>query len=224
MDGVVENILHLKQSLPEHVKLIPISKTMPDEKILQAWSAGFKVFGENKVQELMRKQQSLPDDIQWHMVGHLQSNKVKYIAAFVHLIHGIDSLKLLKIINKEAGKCRRIIRGLFQIHIASEETKFGFNPEEVHKVLSSEEYAAMENIKIVGVMGMATYTDDTEQVRREFQKLHSIYLDLKKTFFPEDPGFCEISMGMSGDYSIAIEEGSTMIRIGSMIFGPRQQK
>jgi hypothetical protein len=218
---VAENIARLMDSLPEGVKLIPISKTMPEELIMQGWSAGYKVYGENKVQELTRKYEKLPKDIEWHMVGHLQTNKVKYIAPFVHLIQGVDRMKVLRVMNTEAQKTGRILRGLFQIHIAQEETKFGFDEEELLELLQSEAYGSISNVQMVGVMGMATFTDDSSQVRKEFQQLYRVFQRLKRDYFSADPDFNEISMGMSNDYKIALEEGSTMVRIGSLIFGPR---
>jgi len=219
--SVAENIARLKESLPEGVKLIPISKTMPEERIMEAWSAGYKIFGENKVQELTRKFENLPKDIEWHMVGHVQTNKVKYMAPFVHLIQAVDRLKVIQTMDREAQKAGRILQGLFQIHIAEEETKFGFNEIELLELLQSKEYMELKHIKMVGVMGMATFTDDTAQVRKEFRHLYRVFRKIQQDYFVQDPEFKEISMGMSGDYNIAIEEGSTMIRIGSLIFGPR---
>lgn len=219
--SVAENIARLKESLPEGVKLIPISKTMPEERIMEAWSAGYKIFGENKVQELTRKFENLPKDIEWHMVGHVQTNKVKYMAPFVHLIQAVDRLKVIQTMDREAQKAGRILQGLFQIHIAEEETKFGFNEIELLELLQSKEYMGLKHIKMVGVMGMATFTDDTAQVRKEFRHLYRVFRKIQQDYFVQDPEFKEISMGMSGDYNIAIEEGSTMIRIGSLIFGPR---
>lgn len=221
MGLISDNIQSFLGKIPENVQLIPISKTKPNELILDAWESGFKVFGENKVQELTRKYEELPKDIQWHMVGHLQSNKMKYIAPFVHLVHGIDSFKLIKIMEKEAKKAGRVMNGLFQLHIASEETKFGFSQDEIFEILDSGEFAEMEHVRMTGVMGMATLTNDENAIRKEFKELYRIYRNIKSGYFQNDENFKEISMGMSGDYKIAIEEGSTMIRIGSAIFGER---
>ena len=220
MNEVLRNIEDLEKSIPDQVKLVPISKTMPNEKILEAWSGGFKVFGENKVQELQTKYQELPKDIEWHMVGHLQSNKVKYIAPFVHLIHGVDSMKLLRTINKEGQKNNRLIKGLFQMRIASEETKFGLERKELEDILLSAEYSDMRYVKMIGVMGMATFTDDKNQIKKEFDLLKSTFDNLKQ-HQTENCKLETISMGMSGDYELAIESGSTMIRVGSSIFGSR---
>lgn len=221
MNNVSENIQKLLEEIPSHINLIPISKTKPEEIILEAYNSGFKIFGENKVQEIVRKHENLPVDIEWHMVGHMQTNKVKYLAPFIHLVHGIDSLKLLKIVNKEAVKAGRTINTLLQIHIASEETKFGFSKEEVYSLLDSADFRILHNVKIMGVMGMATYTSDQSQIRKEFQGLFKFFERVKTEYFLEDSDFKEISMGMSADYKIAIDEGSTMIRIGSLIFGNR---
>ncbi len=223
MGLISDNIQSFLEKIPENVQLIPISKTKPNDMILDARQHGFKVFGENKVQELVRKYEELPKDIQWHMVGHLQSNKMKYIAPFVHLLHGVDSFKLIKIMNKEAKKAGRILNGLFQLHIASEETKFGFSPDEIFGILDSREYAEIENVRMIGVMGMATLTNDEKVVSKEFKELYSTYRDLKSRYFQNDESFKEISMGMSGDFEIAIKEGSSMIRIGSAIFGERHK-
>lgn len=218
---ITKNLHNIKQELPDQVLLVAVSKTKPVEDLQEAYTAGQRVFGENKVQELEQKWSILPKDIQWHMIGHLQTNKVKYIAPFVHLIHAVDSLKLLKTINKEAQKNNRTINCLLQFHIADEQTKFGLSLEEAQQLLTSSEYLQLENIKIVGVMGMATFTNDTTQVRNEFKTLKSIFQQLKNDIFVQQPDFKEISMGMSGDYAIAIEEGSTMVRVGSNIFGSR---
>jgi len=218
---IAENIHRFKNDLPEGVKLIAITKTKPNEEILEAYNAGHKVFGENKVQELVSKYESLPGDIEWHMVGHLQSNKVKYIAPFVHLIHGVDRSKLFNVIDKEGKKNNRVLDILMQFHIATEETKFGFNMQEAKDLLDSEFFKGYEHIRVRGVMGMATFTEDMEQVRTEFKELVNAFNELKKNYFSDDPGFTEISMGMSNDYQVAIEEGATMVRIGSLIFGKR---
>jgi len=220
--SVTENIRWFTQeALPREVKLVAVTKTKPNEVIREAYEAGHKIFGENKVQELVDKYEDLPKDIEWHMIGHLQSNKVKYIAPFVSLIHGVDKPKLMKVIDKEGRKNNRVIDVLLQFHIASEETKFGFDYREAEQMLTSEEYGQYEFVRIRGVMGMATFTDDMTRVRNEFQQLVQIFRDLKSRFFVDDEGFKEISMGMSNDYPVAIEEGSTMVRIGSLIFGER---
>ncbi|NOQ24596.1 MAG: YggS family pyridoxal phosphate-dependent enzyme [Bacteroidales bacterium] len=219
--GVSENIKHfLSNEIPSNVKLVAVSKTKPIDAIREAYQSGYKIFGENKVQELADKYNELPKDIEWHMIGHMQSNKVKYIAPFVSLIHGIDSFKLLSVINKEGEKNNRKINCLLQFHIAKEETKFGLSIEEAKEFLQSEEFKKLNNITICGVMGMATYTENEEAIRSEFKELVYIFNELKNTFFPVSD-FKEISMGMSGDYKIAIEEGATMVRIGSLLFGAR---
>ncbi|HET6556904.1 MAG TPA: YggS family pyridoxal phosphate-dependent enzyme [Prolixibacteraceae bacterium] len=219
--SVAENIDKIKATLPAHVQLVAVSKTKPNELILEAYHHGQKIFGENKVQEMTGKYESLPKDIEWHFIGHLQTNKIKYIVPFVHLIHGVDTFKLLKSIDSEAKKAGRIISCLMQFHIAEEETKFGLSIEEATEILDSEEFKKLHNIRLCGVMGMATYTEDENQVRKEFALLKSYFDHLKSKYFASDAGFREISMGMSGDYLLAIEEGSTMIRIGSNIFGER---
>ncbi|WP_372933181.1 YggS family pyridoxal phosphate-dependent enzyme [Mariniphaga sediminis] len=219
-----KNISEIKKTLPAGVKLVAVSKTKPIEVIQDAYQTGHKIFGENKAQELTQKHEVLPKDIEWHFIGHLQSNKTKYIAPFVNMIHGIDSFKILKTVNKEARKNNRVIPCLLQFHIAQESTKFGFSEEEAREMLESETFAAMKNVTIAGVMGMATFTDDEQQVRNEFKSLKSIFEKLKNNYFPNEPQFKEVSMGMSDDYSVAVEEGSTIVRIGSIIFGARQIK
>ena len=209
--------------LPDRVKLVAVSKTKPEKMLMEAYDCGQRAFGENKVQEMVRKQEALPKDIEWHFIGHMQTNKVKYIIPFVNLIHGVDSFKLLKTIDAEAKKANRIMPCLLQFHIAEEETKFGFSIGEVEEILKSEEFRKLKNILISGVMGMATYTDDEIQVRKEFASLKTYFNKLKSDFFAEIPEFKEISMGMSGDFRVAIEEGSTIVRIGSTIFGERNQ-
>lgn len=218
---VKENLAEIKSKLPDHVTLVAVSKTKPNELIQEAYAAGQRVFGENKVQEMTAKHESLPKDIEWHMIGHLQTNKVKYMAPFVHLVHSVDSLKLLKEINKQAKKKERIQGVLLQFHIAKEDTKFGLSFEEAEILLQSESYISMENIEIKGVMGMATFTENVEQVKSEFNELKTIFDKLQSNYFKNTPTFKEISMGMSGDYQLAIECGSTMIRVGSSIFGNR---
>lgn len=211
--SVKQNLDQLKNNLPPRVTLVAVSKTKPDELILEAYNCGQKDFGENYVQELVDKHQRLPKDINWHFIGHLQSNKVKYIAPFVYLIHGVDSLKLLKEINKEAIKNNRIINCLLQLHIATEETKFGLNTQEAIEIMDAYNKGLLTNIKIIGLMGMASNTSDETQIRKEFKTL--------KSFANQYPNLTVLSFGMSSDYKIALEEGSTMLRIGSTIFGER---
>lgn len=219
--GVVENLKAIKTDLPGHVTLVAVSKTKPDEMILDAYYAGHRDFGENKVQDLVAKHERLPGDIRWHMIGHLQSNKVKYLASFVHMIHGVDSMKLLLLINKEARKNDRIIDCLLQIHIAGEDTKFGLSGEEVFDLVRSESFKELENIRIRGLMGMASYTENSDQIRKEFRHLSRIFGELKASVFLGTESFDQRSFGMSGDYQLALEEGSTLVRIGSLIFGSR---
>ncbi len=201
--------------------LVAVSKTKPNEAILRLYEQGQRIFGENRVQELTQKYETLPKDIEWHLIGHLQTNKVKYIAPFVQLIHSVDSLKLLQEIDKQAAKNDRTIDCLLQMYIADENTKFGLSEIEAFDLLDTNAYADMQHIRIVGVMGMATFTNDTTQVRNEFKQLKYIFKQFKQKYFAEKDYFKEISMGMSGDYRIAIEEGSTMVRIGSLLFGNR---
>ena len=219
--SIKTNLLNLFHTIPAHVKLVAVSKTKPVEDLKEAYDAGQRIFGENKVQDLTAKQAVLPEDIDWHFIGHMQTNKVKYIAPFIGLIHGVDSLKLLKEINKQALKNNRVIDCLLQFHIAEESTKFGLTSEEALELLNSAEYYSMENIRFTGVMGMSTFTSDKAKVRQEFKNLKQKYDQLKADFFKDDDHFKEISMGMSGDYQIAIEEGSTMLRIGTIVFGLR---
>jgi len=219
--SIAENLAKVKRDIPENVKLVAVSKTKPNNDILEAYATGHKIFGENKAQELVGKYESLPKDIEWHFIGHLQSNKVKYIAPFIDLMHGIDSLKILKVINKEAKKNERVIKCLLQFHIAEEETKFGLSVDEAKDILESEAYANMQHIIITGVMGMATFTDEEAKIRKEFRNLKTIFETLKSSYFSTENNFCEISMGMSDDYQIAMGEGSTIVRVGSKIFGAR---
>ncbi len=219
---IKNNVLAFSEKLRStNCKLVAVSKTKPNEVILEAYQAGQRVFGENKVQEMTEKHQSLPDDIEWHMIGHLQRNKVKYIAPFVSLIHSVDSMKLLKEVNKQAAKNDRTIEVLLQIHIAEEDTKFGLDKNELFELVHDIELPEMKNIKVVGLMGMATFTENQEQIRREFKMLKDLFIEIKKEYTPENVQIRELSMGMSGDYEIAIEEGSTLIRVGSSIFGSR---
>lgn len=215
--SISENLKNLKKELPEHVTLVAVSKTRPVNDLMEAYNSGQRIFGENKIQEMTEKWQQMPEDVEWHMIGHVQRNKVKYMAEFVSLIHGVDSLKLLKEIEKQAAKHDRVIPCLLQIHIAEEDTKFGLSEEEAIALLGSEELQAMKHVKIIGLMGMATFTDDKDQVKREFQSLKSLFGKLSQN----KPEIKVLSMGMSGDYAIAINCGSTMVRIGSSIFGAR---
>ena len=205
----------------KNVKLVAVSKTKPTTDIMALYEKGQRIFGENKVQELTDKADELPKDIEWHMIGHLQRNKVKYIAPFVNLIHAVDSLRLLKEINKQAKKANRVIPCLLQMHIAEEDSKFGLDQAELEELLESEAYRNMEHVSIQGLMGMATFTEDQEQVKREFAGLNSLFEQVKQQYFADQPEFKELSMGMSGDYELAIEVGSTMVRIGSLLFGER---
>jgi len=218
--SIAENISGIKKEIPSRVTLVAVTKTYPVDVILQAYNAGHKIFGENRVQELVSKHEQLPKDIEWHLIGHLQTNKVKMIAPFVSLIHSVDSLKLLKEINKCAEKENRVIDCLLQIYIAKEETKFGLSFEEADEILHSEELKQMKNIRIAGLMGMATLTDNEQQIRNEFRSLKVFYDSLKN----QVSSIKTLSMGMSSDYKIAIEEGSNLIRVGSLIFGERQHK
>lgn len=216
-----EKYLEFRKQLTSEVKLVAVSKTKSEEEILKLYDEGQRIFGENKVQELVRKAENLPEDIEWHMIGHLQSNKVKYIAPFVNLIHAVDSLKLLRTINKEAVRNNRKINCLIQVHIAQEETKFGLSEEELLVFLDELKKDEFASVIISGLMGMATFTDNFMQVKEEFRNLKLIFEEIKVQYFKDDPHFKELSMGMSDDYLIAIEEGATMIRIGSLIFGIR---
>lgn len=217
MSSITENLNNINNSIPPQVTLVAVTKTKPITDILEAYGAGHRDFGENKIQEMTQKWESLPKDIRWHMIGHIQRNKVKYMAPYVSLVHGVDSLRLLKEINKEAKANQRTIHCLLQVHIAEEDTKFGFNETELMDLISSGELNSLPNIKIVGLMGMATFTNDMRQVEKEFKHLKNILERIKAT----NPQITELSMGMSGDYEIAIAEGSTMIRLGSSIFGIR---
>lgn len=217
---IAESIQAIEQKIKNRARLIAVTKTKPVAMLQDAYEAGARLFGENKVQEMAEKQPQLPSDIEWHLIGHLQSNKVKYIASFVSLIHSIDSLKLLQEVNKQALKNGRVIDCLLQIHIADEETKFGMLAEEAEALLQSETLNDLQNVRIIGLMGLATNTDDAEQVRREFRTLKQLF-DTLATIQTAQVQFSELSMGMSGDYEIAVEEGSTLVRVGSAIFGAR---
>jgi len=220
MPSIAENIAQIKSGLKPGTRLIAVTKTKPEEMLMEAYQAGSKLFGENKVQEMATKYEALPKDIEWHMIGHLQTNKVKYIASFVSLIHSVDSLKLLKEINKEAIKNNRTINCLLQIFIAREETKFGLSEEEAAEILNSEELRSYKSVRIIGLMGMASNTDDETKIRTEFHGLKNLFESLKQ-YESGQIEMQELSMGMSSDYPIAVEEGSTLVRVGSAIFGSR---
>ena len=214
---IAQNLNKIKSQLPPHVTLVAVSKTKPVADLMEAYNAGQRIFGENKIQEMTDKWEQMPKDIEWHMIGHVQSNKVKFMAEYVSLIHGVDSLKLLQEINKQAKKHNRVIDCLLQIHIAEEETKFGLDEEELNHILTSDDFKSLENIRIVGLMGMATFTENTTQIEKEFNHLKTIFDKLKT----QNSELKTLSMGMSGDYQLAISCGSTMVRIGSSIFGTR---
>jgi len=216
-----ENLHHLMLEIPPGVKLVAVSKTQPVETMQTLYNLGQRNFGENKVQELVTKQPQLPEDILWHFIGHLQRNKVKFVVPIASLIHSIDSFRLLREVNKEACRISKRVNCLLQFHIATEETKFGLDWEEAVTMLTSSDFSELKNVAICGVMGMATYTDNQALVRQEFRQLNMIFDELKKSYFGESPDFKEISMGMTSDYLIAIEEGSTLVRIGTMLFGFR---
>ncbi len=215
--SIPQNLNNIKSQLPEHVTLVAVSKTKPVSDLMEAYNAGQRIFGENKIQEMVDKHEQMPNDVQWHMIGHVQRNKVKYMAEFVSLIHGVDSFKLLKEINKQAKKHDRVINCLLQIKIASEDSKFGMTTEEARDILTSEAFKELKNIKVVGLMGMATFTDDDTQLQKEFRLLKTVFDEFKI----QNSEFKIISIGMSSDYKLAIDCGSTMVRIGSSIFGVR---
>ncbi|AXG74343.1 YggS family pyridoxal phosphate-dependent enzyme [Flavobacterium arcticum] len=218
---IKDNLHNIKSSLPENVTLVAVSKTKPVADLMEAYEAGQRIFGENKIQEMTDKWEQMPKDIEWHMIGHVQTNKVKYMAPFVSLVHGVDSLKLLKEINKQAKKNERVINCLLQMHIAEEETKFGMDEQELHTLLNSDEFKQLDNIKVAGLMGMATFTDNQEQVKKEFTQLKTIFDTYANKPLTDNCQLSTLSMGMSGDYTLAIACGSTMVRIGSSIFGSR---
>lgn len=220
--SILNNLNAIRAQLPQNVTLVAVSKTRPAAEILEAYNAGQRIFGENKIQEMSEKFEALPKDIEWHMIGHVQTNKVKSMAAFVSLVHGVDSLKLLQEINKQAAKHNRVIDCLLQMHIAREETKFGLDEAELLELLDSGVFASLKNIKVKGLMGMATFTEDQVLIKSEFKYLKSVFETLKQRPHGENFAPAILSMGMSGDYKPAIECGSTMVRIGSSIFGPRQ--
>jgi len=215
--SITQKLNTIKENLPEQVTLVAVSKTKPIVHIQEAYDAGQRIFGENKIQEMTQKWEAMPKDIKWHMIGHVQRNKVKYMAEFVSLIHGVDSFKLLKEINKQALKHNRIINCYLQMHIAEEDTKFGLDENELNTIIESEDFQNLKNVKVIGLMGMATFTDNVDQVHKEFNQLNTIYKEVQTKL----KGLNILSMGMSGDYKIAISEGSTMVRIGSSIFGSR---
>lgn len=219
--SVRENLLQVKSQVPDNVCLIAVSKTKPVEAIQEAYDCGQRVFGENKAQEMRDKHAVLPQDIQWHMIGHLQENKIKYIIPYVTMIHSIDSLKLLKEVNKKAIQCERVVDCLIEMDISHEDSKFGLSIEELRDMLESEDFQAMNNVRICGLMGIGSITDDREKTRQEFRNLKNMFEDIRKEYFQDKEYFTHISMGMSGDYDIAIEEGSTFVRVGSKIFGER---
>jgi len=220
--SIADNIKNLKTETDRlKVKLVAVSKTKPVEDIEEAYAAGQRIFGENQVQELVEKYEKLPKDIHWHLIGHLQTNKVKYIAPFISLIESVDSLKLLQEINKQAAKNERVINCLLQVYIADEDTKFGLGYDELIELLRSDEYRSMQNVRIIGLMGIATNTQNEKQIKDEFYELKTLFDGIKASFFRKDDFFKEVSMGMSSDYKLAIEQGSTMVRLGSTIFGQR---
>ena len=219
--SIAKNLTEIKSQLPAHVTLVAVSKTKPVSDLMEAYTAGQRIFGENKIQEMTDKWEHMPKDIKWHMIGHVQSNKVKFMAEYVSLIHGVDSLKLLQEINKQAKKHNRVIDCLLQIHIAEEETKFGLDEEELNYILTSDDFKSLENIKIVGLMGMATFIENQNQIEKEFNHLKTLFDKLNTIPFTQNLKPNILSMGMSGDYQLAISCGSTMVRIGSSIFGNR---
>ena len=219
---IAEAIRDINKSLPTGVRLVAVSKFHPEEVLMEAYEAGQRVFGESHVQELQRKHEALPKDIEWHFIGHLQTNKVKYIAPYVSMIHAVDTPKLLQEISRQGEKCGRRIPCLLQLHVAEEETKFGFTPEEAEQFLASGLWKDMKGAELRGIMCMATNTDDEQQIAREFETARQFFIHARETFFADQPSFCECSWGMSDDYPIAIKHGATMVRIGSKIFGQRQ--
>ena len=219
--NIKSNIINLRNAIPDSCTIVAVSKTNPPERIKEAYDAGQRVFGENRVQELTPKYEALPKDIQWHMIGHMQTNKVKYIVPFVNMIQSVDRAGVLQEINKQAAKFNRVISCLLQIHIAKEDTKFGFSEKEALELVTGTAIKSFSYVSIVGIMGMATFTDNEDQVRKEFRSLREFFEELKTSALPPNVRMQELSMGMSGDYKIAIEEGSTMVRIGSAIFGER---
>lgn len=221
MPTIQERIKHITATIPTNVRLVAVSKYQPEEYILDAYSAGQRIFGESHAQELRLKHEHLPKDIEWHFIGHLQTNKVKYIAPFIAMIHSVDSFRLLEEINKQAAKAQRTIPCLIQVHIAQEETKFGFTPEECIEFFAQKEWQQFKHIKIKGLMCMASNTEDEDRIKNEFRSVHELFLHIKNNLLDDKDDFTECSWGMSDDYPIAIDEGSTLVRIGSLIFGER---
>ena len=220
--SIADNLKQVLAELPQGVRLVDVSKFHPNEAIEEAYQAGQRIFGESKVQEMTAKYESLPKDIEWHFIGHLQSNKIKYMIPYVAMIHGIDTYKLLAEVNKQAGKAGRTVNCLLQIHVAQEETKFGFSPEECREMLDAGEWKALAHVRICGLMGMASNTDNIEQINGEFRLLSSLFKEIKENWFADSDVFRELSMGMSHDYHEAIASGSTLVRVGSKIFGERE--
>ncbi|MFA6125807.1 MAG: YggS family pyridoxal phosphate-dependent enzyme [Bacteroidales bacterium] len=221
MTGIEQNLIDVRFGIPERVMLVAVSKNHPVNSLKEAYVAGQRVFGENKVQEIIAKRPFLPSDIEWHMIGHLQTNKVKQIAPFISLIQSVDTGKLLFEISKQAERCNRVIDCLLQVYIAQEETKFGFDEKELAILFQELKHQPLPGVRICGLMGMATFTDDEQQIRNEFKGLNGLFLKIKREFFAQSHSFSHLSMGMSGDFKIAIEEGSTIVRIGTKIFGSR---
>lgn len=220
-ERVATNLKKVLADLPEGVRLVAVSKFHPVEELREAYDAGQRIFGESQVQELQRKVAAMPSDVEWHFIGHLQTNKVKYLAPYVSMIHAVDSLKLLREIDRQAAKNDRVINVLLELHIAEEETKYGFSPSDCRELLASSEWRELRHVRICGLMMMATYTDDTTQIRLEMEQAQCLFHELKANYFADEPSFCERSWGMSHDYRIALETGATLVRIGTTIFGER---
>lgn len=221
--AIAQNIQRLQQTIPKDCRLIAVSKTKPVSALMEAYEAGVRDFGENKVQEIVEKKEQMPQDTRWHMIGHLQRNKVKYIAPFVHLIHSVDSPRLLREVNKQGAKIDQVINCLLQVHIAKEENKFGLSDEELLALLDSDELRKATYVRVIGLMGMATFSHDPENARPEFKHLSTLFKQVRTMTLPNNVAMDQLSMGMSGDYTVAVEEGSTMVRIGTTIFGARDQ-
>ena len=221
MEDIKTNLNDILNKIPQGTRLVAVSKFHPADAIMLAYETGHRIFGESRVQELNEKYEKLPKDIEWHFIGHLQTNKVKYIVPYISMIHAVDSFKLLEEINRQASKADRVIPCLLEVHIAKEESKYGFSFDECRKMLNEASWKDLKNVSINGIMGMATFTDNQEEIKQEFHRLHSFFDEMKKKHFEENDEFRELSMGMSEDYTIAIEEGSTLIRVGSKIFGNR---
>ena len=219
--SISDNLLAVRRSLPTGVRLVAVSKFHPVGELMEAYDAGQRIFGESHVQELQGKVAAMPADVEWHFIGHLQTNKVKYLAPYVSMIHAVDSMKLLREIDRQAVKNDRIIDVLLELHIAEEETKYGFSPDDCRRLLAEGEWRELRHVRICGLMMMATYTDDTAQIRNEMEQAQSLFHELKSAYFADDDAFCECSWGMSHDYQIAVETGATLVRIGTTIFGER---